>query len=124
MEIDAALADRIRDRLGNPLFAIETNLEPLKRRINEHKPAEILEVASAIESSTDTLLERSQELMAEFADDTPLYARLCALRASFFVLGLLATAAKNRREANECESALATVANLQRLLDLAKNNLP
>jgi signal transduction histidine kinase/nucleoside 2-deoxyribosyltransferase len=40
-------------KIGNPIFAIETNLDPLERRIKEHRTEEAIEVADSIRRSVD-----------------------------------------------------------------------
>jgi signal transduction histidine kinase len=40
-------------RVGNPIFAIETNLDPLERRIREDRHSEALEVVDEIRSSVE-----------------------------------------------------------------------
>lgn len=48
--------------LGNPLFAIETNLGPLRKRIKEGRIEEALEVVDAIETSINTAKERLDDI--------------------------------------------------------------
>lgn len=39
--------------IGNPLFAIETNLEPLRKRIRESRIEEALQIVNDIEISVE-----------------------------------------------------------------------
>ena len=46
-----SLEGDIEHTVGNPLFAIETNLEPLKKRIQEGHIEEALQIVGEIEAS-------------------------------------------------------------------------
>jgi signal transduction histidine kinase len=68
-------------RVGNPIFAIETNLDPLERRIREGRQSEALEVVGEIRSSVDKAkdnveqfksLTRAQEIKPSHAQLLPL----------------------------------------------------
>jgi hypothetical protein len=43
--------DNLDHFIGNPLFAIETNLNPLRKRIREGRVEEALEIVDNIETS-------------------------------------------------------------------------
>jgi hypothetical protein len=46
-------AEEVRHRVGNPLFAIETNLGPLARRIKDGRTGEALEIVGDVETSVN-----------------------------------------------------------------------
>lgn len=43
----------IEHTVGNSLFALETNLEPLRKRIRENRIAEALEIVDALQISIE-----------------------------------------------------------------------
>jgi signal transduction histidine kinase len=49
-------------KMGNPIFAIETNLDPLKRRIEDGRVAEAIKVVESIRSS----VEKAKGIVAQF----------------------------------------------------------
>lgn len=51
----------IEDKIGNPLFAIETNLDPLERRVKEGRTEDALQIISEIRVS----LEKAKRLLRE-----------------------------------------------------------
>ena len=54
------LVDELEDGIGNPLFAIETNLEPLRRRVD----GEALEIVDSIERS----LEKAKQSLKDLSE--------------------------------------------------------
>jgi hypothetical protein len=53
----------VEDKIGNPLFAIETNLDPLERRVREGRVDEALGIISEIRSS----LEKAKQALRAIA---------------------------------------------------------
>jgi signal transduction histidine kinase len=49
-------------KMGNPVFAIETNLDPLQRRIEDGRPSEAVEIIQSIRRS----VEKSKAIVAQF----------------------------------------------------------
>jgi hypothetical protein len=54
--------ETVKERIGNPLFAIETNLEPLAKRIREGRTDEALEILDEIRLSVTKVKEALHEL--------------------------------------------------------------
>ena len=48
-----AISFSAANKIGNPIFAIETNLDPLQKRVSENRPAEALNVISQIRVSVE-----------------------------------------------------------------------
>jgi hypothetical protein len=51
----------VRHELGNPAFAIETNLEPLKRRIMEGRTEEAIAIVDSIQASVERIKQSLDE---------------------------------------------------------------
>lgn len=60
--LPAELSGHLQDLLGNPIFAIETNLSSLKIRVQDGRTAEALEVLAAITRSVDKFKQRLANL--------------------------------------------------------------
>jgi pentatricopeptide repeat protein len=50
--------------IGNPLFAIETNLDPLRKRIKEGRIEEALEILDEMQRSVDLAKEALSQVKA------------------------------------------------------------
>lgn len=64
-ERDAAWKDisfSAAHKIGNPIFAIETNLNPLKRRVEENRKEEALDIISSIRTS----VEKAKGIVEQF----------------------------------------------------------
>jgi len=75
-------------KIGNPIFAIETNLDPLVKRIRENKTAEVNEVITDIRSSVEKAksiieqfksLEKAQDIQKTVTLLRPLIEDACRL---------------------------------------------
>lgn len=123
-KVNDDVADTIRDRIGNPLFAIETLLDPLARRIAKNDKTEMLELAASLESSVETAMSRLRELKERYAHDKATGEVLESLKRCVVVIGMIASTVKNHLERTEIEQSLSTVSNLRHLVEQAKSKLP
>lgn len=64
--MSACNSENVRHLIGNPMFALETNLSSVRRRIQQGKSTEALELLDSMQTS----IERIKTVLAELSDDT------------------------------------------------------
>lgn len=70
-ELETVRVDNARDiehTIGNPVFAIETNLEPLRRRIQDGRQEEALRILDSLQISVERIKEDDTDSRREEGD--------------------------------------------------------